>query len=104
MLYQLPNGRVIHISIEEYLNLSDQDIQDLSALNLGDYVASPWSDSAIKKEHKNKDQRDINKDIDYTEESDEIIIESTTFTILTIDEIESSITTEDTSSEELEDT
>jgi hypothetical protein len=104
MLYQLPNGKVIHISIEEYLNLSDQDIQDLSALNLGDYATSPWTDSAIKKPHKYKDPRDINKDIDYTEESDEIIIESTTLTILTIDEIESSHTDEDTNSEELEDT
>ena len=104
MLYQLPNGKTISLSIEEYLNLTDQDIQDLVGLNIGDHSSSPWSESAIKKQHREKDVRDINKDIDYTEESDEIIIESTTFSILTIDEIESSTTIEDTNSEELEDT
>ena len=104
MLYQLPNGKTINLSIEEYLSLTDQDIQDLMALNFGDYASSPWVDSAIKKPRKEKKSKDIDKSIDYTEDSDEIVIQSTTFTIITIDDIESSEISEDDSSEELQDT
>jgi len=104
MLYQLPNGKTINLSIEEYLSLTDQDIQDLMALNFGDYISSPWADSAIKKSHKEKKSKDIDKSIDYTEDSDEIVIQSTTFTIITVDDIESSEIAEDDSSEELQDT
>lgn len=104
MRYQLPNGKTINLSVEEYLSLTDQDIQDLVASNLGDYASSPWVDSAIKKPHKQKEPKDIDKSIDYTEDSDEIVIHSTTFTILTVDDINSSEFPEEDSSEELEDT
>tara|TARA_R110002110_G_scaffold256563_4_gene472558 strand:+ start:519 stop:791 length:273 start_codon:yes stop_codon:yes gene_type:complete len=32
MIYQLPNGRIIHLSLEQYLDMSDQDIQELNCL------------------------------------------------------------------------
>jgi hypothetical protein len=38
MLYNLPTGKTIYLTIEEYLNLTDQDIQELIALNFGDYI------------------------------------------------------------------
>ena len=40
MLYQLPNGKVVFLTIEEYLDLTDEDIQYLMALDFGeqDYV------------------------------------------------------------------
>jgi hypothetical protein len=104
MLYQLPNGKVIHLSVEEYLSLSDQDIQDLSASNLGDYATSPWTDSAIRKPRKNQEHKDVDKRIDYQEESDEIVIQSVSLTTFTIDEINSSEITEEDNSQELEDT
>ena len=47
MNYQLPNGKVIYISIEEYLSLTDEDIQHLIALDYGDVVANPFSGSAV---------------------------------------------------------
>ena len=109
MLYQLSNGRVINISVEEYLNMSDQDLQDLSAGCLGHYSTSPWDGSAIKNSKKIKEQSDIDKDIDYTEENDEIQISVpgclATLTIITVDDI-TSYEQEDASeeAEEIKDT
>jgi len=31
MQYQLPNGKVIYMSVEEYLSLSDQDLYDIAS-------------------------------------------------------------------------
>ena len=47
MLYQLPNGKVVNISVDEYLNLTDEDIQALVALNFGEYATSYWFGSCI---------------------------------------------------------
>jgi len=33
MIYQLPNGRVIEMSVEQYLDLDDQDVSELVGLN-----------------------------------------------------------------------
>lgn len=40
MVYQLPNGKVLFISIDEYLQLTDEDIQYLMAIDAGDFVNS----------------------------------------------------------------
>tara|TARA_R100001594_G_C3987070_1_gene251501 strand:- start:427 stop:702 length:276 start_codon:yes stop_codon:yes gene_type:complete len=32
MIYQLPNGRIIEMSLEQYLDLDDQDIRELNGL------------------------------------------------------------------------
>jgi len=47
MLYQLPNGKVINISLDDYLNLTDEDIQALVALNYGEYATSYWYKSCL---------------------------------------------------------
>ena len=49
MIYQLPNGKVIHISIEEYLNLTHEDIQYLMAGDYGDHIINPFKYSVIDK-------------------------------------------------------
>ena len=33
MIIQLPNGRIIECSVEQYLSLSDQEIKDLNGLS-----------------------------------------------------------------------
>ncbi len=33
MIYQLPNGRIIELSVEQYLDLTDSDIKDLNGLS-----------------------------------------------------------------------
>ena len=49
MLYQLPNGRVIEISTEQYFDMSDEELEYLIAYNYGDLVENPWFGSVIHK-------------------------------------------------------
>lgn len=48
MLYQLPNGKVVHLTVEEYLELTDLDIQYLMSLDYGNYIIDPFSGSAVE--------------------------------------------------------
>lgn len=76
MIYQLPNGKVIRLTLEEYLDLTDSDIRYLESLGAGDYASSPWYGSVIKKKPKKEiDQDPIEEDrsIDYEFETDESI-------------------------------
>jgi len=36
MLYQLPSGKVVYLSTEEFLSMSDQDLHDLTNSGAGD--------------------------------------------------------------------
>lgn len=47
MLYQLPNGRVIEISTEQYFEMSDEELEYLIAYNYGDTLEDPWFGSVI---------------------------------------------------------
>ena len=67
MLYQLPNGKVIYLTIDQFLELTDNDIQYMVALNFGDHVINPFTDSVIFKNLKLED--DENED----HEDDDII-------------------------------
>jgi hypothetical protein len=49
MLYQLPNGRVIELSTEQYLEMSDEELEYLIAHNYGEMVDNPWFGSVIHK-------------------------------------------------------
>ena len=54
MLYQLPNGKVIYLSIEQFLELTDDYIQYLMSIDGGEHVINPFTDSAVchnSKEH-----------------------------------------------------
>jgi hypothetical protein len=44
MIYQLPNGKIINISIEAYLRMSDEDLRYINESNFGSNVedASPF--------------------------------------------------------------
>lgn len=47
MLYQLPNGRVIELSTEQYFQMTDDELEYLIAYNFGDNVEDPWFGSVI---------------------------------------------------------
>ena len=49
MLYQLPNGKVIEISTEQYLEMSDEELEYLIAYNYGDTLEDPWFGSVLNK-------------------------------------------------------
>ena len=46
MIYQLPNGRVIHLSIEQYLEMTDEELHELASL--GDQYTSDPADPFYK--------------------------------------------------------
>lgn len=75
MLYQLSNGKVIQLTLDQYLDLDDEDIQYLIATNAGDYVRNPFHASATKTKKKKKkeeqeEEEDIDTRIDYTDEDE----------------------------------
>lgn len=47
MLFQLPHGKVVEMSCEQFLELSDEEIEYLIAFNYGDTLENPWSGSII---------------------------------------------------------
>lgn len=49
MLYQLPNGRTIEMSVEQYLDMTDDDFEYLIAHNYGDELEDPWFGSVLTK-------------------------------------------------------
>ncbi|MCX6195586.1 MAG: hypothetical protein NTY55_02890 [Flavobacteriia bacterium] len=54
MLYQLPNGKVIYITIEQFLELTDEDIQYMMSINHGEHITNPFRDSAVVENTKEK--------------------------------------------------
>ena len=55
MLYQLPNGKVIEISTEQYLDMTDEELEYLIAYNYGDVQEDPWFGSVLLKQEKEDD-------------------------------------------------
>lgn len=49
MLYQLPNGKVIEMSTEQYFEMTDEDFEYLIAYNYGEMQENPWFGSVITK-------------------------------------------------------
>jgi len=75
MLYQLPNGKVIHMSIEDYLSLTDDDVRFLVSVNAGETIINPFQGSVL--------QDNVKDDIEY---EDEEVLDETDAIIFDIDE------------------
>lgn len=72
VIYQLETGKIIYITVEQFLSLSDDELDSLSSMNIGEYAKSPWVGSVIRDKKKPKaDPEDIDTSIDYTEENEE---------------------------------
>jgi hypothetical protein len=76
MIIQLPNGRIIECSVEQYLSFSDQEIQDLNGLStaytkeVGDPFYNKYSNRSSK----------VEKDLsDYIEEKEPALDEIDTY-------------------------
>lgn len=72
MLVNLPNGKTVNMSIEQYLALTDEDIEYMIAVNCGSTASSPWCGSAVKKPGRIRvsdedEDEDVNKGIDEDE-------------------------------------
>lgn len=73
MLYQLPNGRVLNLSVDQILGLTAQDIRDLNSMPIGYY---PSASTHVSEEF-HKIEKAVKKDftdegIDYIADSDEV--------------------------------
>jgi hypothetical protein len=64
MLYQLPDGRTIELSINDYLDFSDEEIRGLMAYDAGAMVNNPFYASAMKKQVKSEPEEDKTPDVD----------------------------------------
>ena len=62
MLYQLPNGKVIEISTEQFVEMTDEELEYLIAYNYGDVMENPWYGSILNK-HNPEEELDILPDI-----------------------------------------
>jgi len=87
VIYQLPTGKIISISVEEYLNLTEDDIDLLISINFGNYPNSTWTQSVIEtfKEHRNLPQ--IDSGIDYDADAEEISKEYSKVDIVYLEEL-----------------
>ena len=50
MLYQLPNGRVVEMSTEQFVEMTDEELEYLIAYNYGDVIENPWQNSVLSKQ------------------------------------------------------
>lgn len=48
MLIQLPSGKCIELSVEQYLRLSDQDVKELESLSWGEEIEDPFAISVLR--------------------------------------------------------
>lgn len=60
MFYQLPNGKVIEMSLDQYLDLSDEDFDTIISYNLGHDLENPFFGSILQK----PDSMILDEDID----------------------------------------
>lgn len=48
MLYQLPNGKCIELSLEQYLRMSDEELNMYVAYNIGEEINDPFALSVMR--------------------------------------------------------
>ena len=77
MIYQLPNGKIVNMSIDEYLNLTDEDIQYMMSIDFGEYATSPWYGSSISKRRKaiiDDEEEELDTSLDITDDESEQLL------------------------------
>lgn len=76
MFYQLSSGRVIEITVEQYFELTDEEIQYLIAYNYGEHQENPFFGSIISSNQRiieDVEDEDIQPDIIDVLEIDKLI-------------------------------
>jgi len=61
MIYQLPSGKIIELSLEQYLDMTDEDIEYFIAYNIGNEIENRFFNASLN-----------NKETIILESSDEI--------------------------------
>ena len=61
MIYQLPNGRIIEMSLEQYLEMDDMEIRDLNGLGK-EYtsdITNPFYKSVVHSNKREKQEKEV---------------------------------------------
>ena len=66
MLYQLPNGKCVEISVEQYLRMSDEELDMYMAFNSGEEVNDPFALSVLR--HGPSVEKVEDDDLDFIQE------------------------------------
>lgn len=74
MIYQLPNGKCIEMSVEQYLKMTDEDFQNLIGYNFGEEFNDPFIHSVLRHGPAKEDIEDELEE-DYPEEDFEDLID-----------------------------
>lgn len=64
LIYQLPNGKCIRLSLEEYLELTDEEINYIVSLDYGESAVNPWAGSVLPTNSKSLRLESDNEDDD----------------------------------------
>ena len=64
MLYQLPSGKVIELSVEQYLSLSDGELNEIARLDIGNTLENPFHRSALDGKYMAKEDMADDPDIE----------------------------------------
>jgi hypothetical protein len=72
MIYQLPTGKIVHLSLDEYLNLTDEDVQYLISTGIGSSPNNPFYSSALSKKGVVDNSIPHDTSLDYKTDNDEV--------------------------------
>ena len=74
MIYQLPNGKSIEMSIEQYLRMSDDELKNMVAYNFGEEFNDPFIFSVLRHGPAREDIEEELED-DFSEEEIEDLLD-----------------------------
>lgn len=63
MIYQLPSGKTIELTVEQYLDMSDEELEYLSSQSFGDVIDDPWFGSVLTHPSSNSASDDYIEDL-----------------------------------------
>jgi hypothetical protein len=81
MLFSLPTGKVLYISVEFWLSMSDLDLEYLMASDEGFYCNNPFSGSILEEGYYNSYEDEYSEDEDLEGFSEDDIFDE----MLTVD-------------------
>jgi len=73
MIYQLQTGKIIELSLEQYLEMTDDDIEYFIAFNVGELVNNPFFRSSFQNKPVIEQDEDITLNLTEMDSDDKLI-------------------------------
>ena len=73
MIYQLQTGKIIELSMEQYLEMTDDDIEYFIAFNIGELVNNPFFRSSFNNKPVIEQDEDITLNLTEMNSDDKLI-------------------------------